>query len=171
MQSFRVAAVILLGTGFAWAQSDFQSSFTSQTLPGLDALADTGSSATPSEPKAQKMLDLSAMDKGADPCTDFYQYACGNWAKHNPIPPDQARWGNFGMLAERNQWLLYNDLEAAAKPNPNRTPLEAKYGDFYASCMDVDAANKKGVAPLKPALDRDRGAERQERTGSGAHRA
>ncbi len=150
MQSFRVAAVILLGTGFAWAQS----TFTSQTLPGLDALADTGSSATPAEPKAQTMLDLSAMDKAADPCTDFYQYACGNWAKHNPIPPDQARWGNFGMLAERNQWLLYKNLEAAAKPSATRTPLEAKYGDFYASCMNVDQANQKGAAPLKPALDR-----------------
>jgi putative endopeptidase len=150
MQSFRIAAIVLLGTGFAWAQNDF----TSHTLPGLDALGDTGSASEPAEPKALKMLDQSAMDKTADPCTDFYQYACGNWAKNNPIPPDQARWGNFGMLQERNQWLLYKELEAAAKPSPNRTPLEAKYGDFYASCMDVDAVNKKGAAPLKPALDR-----------------
>ena len=52
-----------------------------------------------SEPKKPVSLDLSAIDTTADPCVDFYQYACGNWKKSNPIPADQTRWGRFNELA------------------------------------------------------------------------
>ena len=149
MQSSRFAAIVLLGTGIACAQS----SLNPTTLRELDTLADTPSSAV-AEPKAPRSFDLTSIDKTADPCTDFFQYACGNWVKNNPIPADQVRWGNFNALAERNQYLLYKDLEAAAKPGATRTALGAKYGDFYAACMNVDAVNEKGAAPLKPALDR-----------------
>ncbi len=116
------------------------------------SLVATQSTAGPtSEPKKPISLDLSAIDKTADPCTDFYQYACGNWKKSNPIPADQTRWGRFNELAERNNYLLYNDLKVAAD-NP-KTPLQKKYGDYFAACMNVDLAEKLGAKPIEPVLN------------------
>src|SRR5262249_11417208 len=99
---------------------------------------------------------VSAIDKSADPCVDFYQFACGGWKKNNPIPADQGNWSRFGELAERNLVVLRGILENAGKAT-NRTANEQKIGDYYAACIDEDAINKKGIAVLKPEFDRING--------------
>ena len=115
------------------------------------AAAPTGAS-RPEEPKVVKSFDASAIDKTADPCTDFYQYACGKWIEDNPIPSDQSSWvRSFSLVYERNRYLLWQELDSAAK-DP-KTPLQKQYGDFYASCMDTAAIDRRGLAPLQPAFD------------------
>jgi len=93
-------------------------------------------------------------DKSLDPCSDFFQYACSKWVKANPIPADQASWGTFNKLAIWNTAAIRNTLEQVANPDPNRNAADQKAGDHYASCMDEATINQKGIAPLKPDLDR-----------------
>lgn len=99
-------------------------------------------------------FDPSAIDRSANACVDFYQYACGNWVAQNPIPADQSRWGRFDALQERNQAILRQILERASNTTANRTPIEQKIGDYYAACMDEATIQSKGSTPLKPLLDR-----------------
>jgi endothelin-converting enzyme/putative endopeptidase len=98
-------------------------------------------------------FDLTAIDKKANPCEDFYQYACGTWLKNNPIPPDQSSWGRFSELVERNRTILRQIVEQAAASNTRDADTQ-KIGDYYASCMDESAINTKGIQPLQPELDR-----------------
>ena len=120
---------------------------------GIAAAQGAGSGKAPEEPKQIPSFDPANLDRSADPCVDFYQFSCGGWKKNNPIPADQAAWGRFNELAEYNRAVLHEILENAAKAT-RRTPNEQKIGDYYASCMDEDAINKKGIAALKPEFDR-----------------
>src|SRR3954463_2786366 len=104
------------------------------TLTFLLPLAAQNSNAT-----EQPVLDVSSMDKAADPCVDFYAYSCGGWMKKNPIPPDQSSWSSYGKLQDENLAQLRTILEEASNASGDKNSVQRKIGDYYASCMDEAA--------------------------------
>jgi putative endopeptidase len=99
-------------------------------------------------------FDASTVDRSANPCVDFYQYACGKWIAQHPLPSDRSRYARFTEVSERNEKVLLDILERAALAKVvTGSPLQ-KLGDEFASCMDTATINQKGIAPLKAELER-----------------
>jgi putative endopeptidase len=98
-------------------------------------------------------LEASSIDRTADPCVDFYQFACGGWLQSNQIPADRARWARFTEIDEKNNAELKTMLEEDAKPTAADATAK-KLGDYFSSCMDQAAIDKAGLAPIKPLLDK-----------------
>ena len=111
-------------------------------------------SQTSGDRQAATGFSIDNIDKSADPCVDFYQYACGNWMKKTEIPADQSQWVSFTQLDEDNMVILRQILEKAAVGGASRNPIDQKIGDYYGACMDEKSVDAKGLDPLKPELDR-----------------
>ena len=49
---------------------------------------------------------LQRMNLSADPCEDFYEYACGGFARDPQTPNDQAKYSQFSVIRGRNLALV-----------------------------------------------------------------
>src|ERR1041384_6328841 len=96
----------------------------------LASLISAATAQKSSTEKHQPALDVTSMDRSVDPCVNFFAYSCGGWIKNNPIPPDQSAWDTYSKMQDENTARLRGILEAASAPDPKRSPVMQKIGDY-----------------------------------------
>jgi putative endopeptidase len=103
---------------------------------------------------AERGVFVGDIDKTADACTDFYQYANGAWRAANPIPASMPRWSRRWAAGERSKEQLRTLLDDLSKRKDwPKGSIDQQISDFYGSCMNEKQVDALGAKPIQPLLD------------------
>jgi predicted metalloendopeptidase len=125
-----VAPPIVMAAALAWWHVSLSAQATNDPKPSLE----------------------STVDASIKPGDDFFAYANGAWLKANALPAGKQRWGardELEGLARGRIATLLDDASTAPSGSAAR-----KVADFRAAYMNESAIEARGLASLKPLLDR-----------------
>lgn len=92
---------------------------------------------------ASRMLEK--MNQSADPCHDFYNYACGQFIADTIIPDSNAQVSMYTQLKDK----VNHQIKALVSAPIEETEIEPfkKIKKFYASCLNF-GWSKKNIFPV-----------------------
>jgi endothelin-converting enzyme/putative endopeptidase len=111
------------------------------------------STAVAADDAALRGVYTEDVDRRADPCTDFFEFANGAWRAQNPMPSSMVRWSRrwaSGELAKDQLKAILDEI--SARPSWPAGSVEQQIGDHYAACMDEPRIDALGVKPIEPLL-------------------
>ena len=94
---------------------------------------------------------IKSMDETVDPCSDFYNFACGNFIKETVIPDHQTSYGSFSIVRDKLNLRLRKLFEG--KPGGNDPQAYQNVRNYFQACMDTESIEEKSVEHLKALLD------------------
>lgn len=93
-------------------------------------------------------IDLSHLDPGVRPQDDLFGHLNGRWLTGYEIPADRATDGAFRALYDRAEEHVRDLITEAAAAQSGEGTDEQRVGDLYASFLDEQAVEDRGLQPL-----------------------
>ncbi len=97
------------------------------------------------------------MNPDIRPQDDLFGHVNGRWLDEVEIPSDRSSWGPFVQLAdaaEEQVRQIIEDLATTVSAEGSELDEDArKIGDLFASFMDEEALNRKGLRPAHPLMN------------------
>ncbi|MEE2525453.1 M13 family metallopeptidase [Hyphobacterium sp. HN65] len=98
-------------------------------------------------------FDLDGRDMTVDPGDDFFRYANGEWLDTTEIPADLSNYGMFTELALEAEQDVQDIILELAEAGGDTGSVEQQVGDLYASWMNTEALDARGLEAIQPDLD------------------
>ena len=93
------------------------------------------------------------MDQGIRPQDDLFGHVNGAWLSAVQIPADRSSWGPFVELADVAEGQIQTIIADIGQADPAALDEDSrKIAALYASFMDEDAVEARGLAPIQPLL-------------------
>jgi endothelin-converting enzyme/putative endopeptidase len=109
---------------------------------------------TAQTPPPEHGVFVEDIDKSANACTNFFDYANGAWRKANPIPASMQRWSRRWAAGEQSKEQLRALLDDVSKKKDwPKGSIDQQISDFYGACMDQARIDALGIKPVEPILN------------------